>query len=449
MLGTNLSWTIISIISITIKWIILKAVLDEISKSKSSKLTLNIAMLISISIDILGLIYEFNPIFQMSIDIVTTSIFIIYNYYMSLIKGVFISALYQGIILFCEEIVYKLIFTIANKVSVINYLEYYTLLEDKTVRLELIIISNLILLSLIPITKAIKLQSEIRKRDYMYIIFSIISNIICVIVFFTIIFKEYHGITNTALDISILLVSFTVLVSSIFSTNLISRVIKDNRLRLENELIKESIDMQYKYYMSLKESQLEVRKLYHDMKNHMICIENLYGKNDYLKSISSKLEESESIFDTGNMILDIILNDKKTICDNSGIDLTVDINFSKCDFIDISDVCSIFSNMIDNSIEACKKINDDSIAKKIKIKGTIVNRLYVIKCENTKVNKVRYIDNLIITQKKDKFLHGIGITSIKSSVEKYDGNLDIEVSKYDFSITIYIPLIKKKPQLDT
>ncbi|MCU9807185.1 hypothetical protein LEQ06_02715 [Paraclostridium sp. AKS46] len=42
----------------------------------------------------------------------------------------------------------------------------------------------------------------------------------------------------------------------------------------------------------------------------MICIENLYGKNEYVESINNQLKECNSIFNTNNMILDIILNDK-------------------------------------------------------------------------------------------------------------------------------------------
>jgi sensor histidine kinase regulating citrate/malate metabolism len=140
------------------------------------------------------------------------------------------------------------------------------------------------------------------------------------------------------------------------------------------------------------------------------------------------------------MILDIILNDKKNICQSKGIDLFADINFKECDFIDVADVCSIFSNMIDNAIEACEKIENNNIVKKIKIKGTIVKKLYVIKCENTKTNKVELKNGLAITDKKDKFLHGVGISSMKTSIETYNGNLEVNDLENKFLVNICIPL---------
>ncbi|MDY6593579.1 GHKL domain-containing protein [Clostridioides difficile] len=47
-----------------------------------------------------------------------------------------------------------------------------------------------------------------------------------------------------------------------------------------------------------------------------------------------------------------------------------------------------------------------------------------------------------MTSKKDSFLHGIGISSVKSSVGKYNGNVEIYSDKNKFTITIYIPLTR-------
>lgn len=100
-----------------------------------------------------------------------------------------------------------------------------------------------------------------------------------------------------------------------------------------------------------------------------------------------------------------------------------------------------FSNMIDNAIEACSKIDEKDIRRFIKIKGTIVNEFFVIKCENSKINKVKVKNNNIKTDKKDTNLHGIGIKSIKTSVQKYDGEVFIDYQDYKFIVKIYIPMI--------
>ncbi|HBY3419415.1 TPA: GHKL domain-containing protein, partial [Clostridioides difficile] len=54
--------------------------------------------------------------------------------------------------------------------------------------------------------------------------------------------------------------------------------------------------------------------------------------------------------------------------------------------------------------------------------------------------KVIIKNNKIFTSKKDKFLHGIGIESIKSSIRKYNGELKIKDSEYKFIVTAHIPI---------
>lgn len=230
--------------------------------------------------------------------------------------------------------------------------------------------------------------------------------------------------------------------SSFLLLMIVFKIIKDIKEKSEERLLKEKIDIQYKYYLNLQESQNKVKKLYHDINNHIFCIKNLsYDKEDvnkYIEEMSKELNQFKEIHNTGNMILDIILNEKQNICNENNIDLTCDVNFSKCNFIEMTDVCSIFSNILDNAIEACNKTYMDK--KYIKIRGTLVKSYYVIRCENSKTNKLEIKNSKIITSKKDKFIHGIGLKSVKSSIKKYNGDLEIEDFKNKFLLQIYIPI---------
>lgn len=48
-----------------------------------------------------------------------------------------------------------------------------------------------------------------------------------------------------------------------------------------------------------------------------------------------------------------------------------------------------------------------------------------------------------ITSKEDKFYHGMGIESIKSSIYKYDGDIRIKKDESKFIVSIYLPMDKK------
>ncbi|EQE01545.1 UNVERIFIED_ORG: sensor histidine kinase VirS domain protein [Clostridioides difficile Y384] len=51
---------------------------------------------------------------------------------------------------------------------------------------------------------------------------------------------------------------------------------------MQNEVIKNKLDIQYSHYLSIQESHAKVKKLYHDINNHIYCIENLKYKKGKL-----------------------------------------------------------------------------------------------------------------------------------------------------------------------
>lgn len=459
MLENNFIYILIIFISSAIELTTLSVLLNEFVELKNNKKNIINSLIIFIILTSICEIIEmiimlksnwtieeaslWMVVVKFAKSIVSTTlinIFIKINYKVEIKKIVLISISYILFLGLLNEIIYAFLSLLCNRLIDMEYGWYYTLRYEKLIFLEVNILTKLLLIYIVTIIKTVKLKVNLNNKQYKYIFFSIILNLLSAILIFATIYKTTQSITNFALDFVIALISSSILILNIFFMWLIIRVSKDSNLRAENKCIKENIQLQHQYYLNMQESQMKVKKLYHDMKNHMICIENLYGKNEYVESINNQLKECNSIFNTNNMILDIILNDKKRICESKGIDLIANINFKECNFIDSADVCSIFSNMIDNAIEACENIEDNSISKKINIKGTIVKSLYIIKCENPKNNIIKLKSGKILTNKKDKFLHGIGISSMKNSIEKYNGNLEVNDLNTRFLINICIPL---------
>lgn len=434
MLEIDLFLILKTILSTIVELVVLRFLLDEVSKRKRSKFQLNTSLTIAATVILILTVIVIHINIKLFICITITYLIYSYNYEVGKEKCLFTSLLYWLLLIGFDSIGLSM-------VVFINEIQDMTkLLDNNFYRLELIILSKLLLILLIPMIKVMKLDLLIRKKDYMYLNILIFTNIISIIVIFGYIFKD-KDINDLE---HILIVSVVLLSSNMSLVSIIGRIMKDNKIRAEYEITKEKMNMQYKYYLNLQKSHERTKKLYHDMNNHMICIQNIYDKHElskkYIEDINNQIKDCKSTFDTKNIILDVILNEKKSTCNQSDINFLVDINFAKCGFIEITDICSIFSNMIDNAIEACNKINDSSISKEIKLRGSFVNKFFVIKCKNTKVNHINLIKNKLITDKEDSFLHGIGINSIKSSVEKYNGNVEISSDKNSFTMIIYIPI---------
>ena len=231
------------------------------------------------------------------------------------------------------------------------------------------------------------------KRNYIYLSLALIVNLINIIVSYISKKLERFNLASDQYILDHIVTPKLILASTIVLVLLFVKVIKDNKIKSQKELMKNKLDMQYEHYLSVQESHMKVRKLYHDINNHISTIDNLKNNskevNEYVNNLKDEIKEFKSIYNTGNMILDIIINEKSEICSKKGIKFICDINFSKVNFIKPIDVSSIFANILDNAIEACDKIHDENINKYIRIKGTISKSYFVLKCENSKVNIIK------------------------------------------------------------
>lgn len=370
-----------------------------------------------------------------------------YNYFykMGYIKYSIFFYLFSVYYKCLDAVIYRILF-FAITGNVISSKE--SLLVPYLESIKIQIYSNLIIILIYLIfsffRKSIKLISQ-DKRNYVYLLFALLVNTMNMLVNYVLKKLERFGsLHSEGYYFDNFVNPKLVGASSIFLILLFKEIIKENRLKSQAELIKNKLDMQYAHYLSIQESHMRVKKLYHDINNHIYCIDNLRNNskeiNEYVNNLKDEIKTFKYIYNTGNMILDIIINEKSEVCLKKGIKFTCSINFSKVNFVKPIDVSSIFSNILDNAIEACDKIVDENINKYIRIKGTITRSFFVLKCENSKLNQLTFNKNILLTNKMDKFVHGIGIQSIKSSLQKYNGELLFENSIDKFILNIYIPL---------
>ena len=156
-------------------------------------------------------------------------------------------------------------------------------------------------------------------------------------------YYKHEKVDNIVMVFSVILL----FLSNISLLLVTSKIIKDNKIKIESELVDNKKDMEHKYYEKLEDNNEKVRKLYHDMKNHLMCIGSLCDNDesiDYINNLNKELVGLDRTFNTGNRVLDIILSEKKTTCLEKGIKLTTEIDFSRSDFMDMLDISAIFSN---------------------------------------------------------------------------------------------------------
>lgn len=438
MLDNNYIWIIITITIMALELILLNKIITNTSNIRVSKLKANITLTLLFLFTIYTVFRNIYPEYRVVMVIGLTISYYRYICDENIIKIITIPLIYWMILLGIDSV--SMSITVwANSLNSMS-----ALMEPNIYRLQSIILSKSILTVVVICYSKLKLTIDISKRDILYILIPMVSNTISFVAIYRYIIDMNDKYILGGREL--IIISFLLILSNLCLVLSIRKSILDNKMIAEGKLIKEKMNMQYTNYINMQKDYMKVRQLHHDIKNHIACIKGVTQSNNdatnYISSIENELDRYDNSFDTGNMILDIILNEKSKICKDGNIKLQIDINnFNICSFIDTIDICSIFSNILDNSIEACKKITGSE--KAIILRGTIVNDFFVIIIENTKQNKVNIKNNNIKTDKKDTYLHGLGIKSVKDSVHKYGGEVVIDHSENKFIMKIFIPIVPK------
>lgn len=226
--------------------------------------------------------------------------------------------------------------------------------------------------------------------------------------------------------------------------------------REEAQVNADYLEAQAKYYENIKKSNSEIRKLRHDYRNHLTVLSLLIGNGDtekaldYINDMNGNLLSPISICNTGNETSDAIISDKISKATELGINLIVEGKFSYPDMKPI-DICTILGNVLDNAIEAVTRENKKHTLqnKDIHLAFIVTNNFFMINETNKTVTPLKYDGSVVVTSKKDSGLHGLGLSNIKTSAEKYNGDVEISCTpspdvdnEFDYSISIMIPIVE-------
>lgn len=247
-----------------------------------------------------------------------------------------------------------------------------------------------------------------------------------------------------------LIVYFAAGVLCIFA---IAAFVVKNENKYYNSVTKINEDLlnaQLNHYEAIKQSNFELRRIKHDMKNHLLVIKELSsaGKatevTSYADELLGEIASSETFYRTGNEIVDAIISDKKAKAGKRGISLEVTGNIVGCE-INPVDLCTIIANLLDNAIEAVSKLYGLNTSEKHNVIALDFkkNANFVLITEtNYALAKMREENNRFISSKGGSD-HGFGIYNIKNAVYRNGGEFKYSVKEeefFKFEFEIMLPL---------
>ena len=172
----------------------------------------------------------------------------------------------------------------------------------------------------------------------------------------------------------------------------------------------------------------------------------MLGKEQNAESVR-KMTELISIYDsiykTGNDTLDLVLMEKKLLCEGKGIEFKIVADGKQLDFMDDGDIYILFGNLLDNAVESSVK-NPKKENRFIRLNIYTRGEMLYINEENDCTEQPEIDGAFPKTTHTEKSGHGYGVRSMDYLVRQYSGEIVFEAENGLFRVEIMIPIPGEK-----
>lgn len=369
----------------------------------------------------------------------TNFIFLSTQYCLNWYSAFFHSSMLTAIMMTCELIVYY---------SIIYFMpQFFT--KNKIHNLSVFAIcSKLIFFTAVSIILHLYFLKKQHSREEQHnksVFFLILIPVTSLFVMLTFVKISDSSILSPALNWMITLSTVFLLVINllVFGVNQYNQ--KKNLEFTEMQLLlqKEANAAQYYEMMLLQNENQSI--LIHDIKKHLQSIDMLNSQNErekisaYIHQLmkSSNLKEVSRLCD--NEMLNMVLSRYQRECMDRHIAFHADIRKGTLNDISDSDITSLFCNLLDNAVEAADGIPDAfievSTGRREKTPFVVITVI-----NSSRKNPFFKQTDKLNSSKKDKSKHGFGIKSIRKTISKYYGDMQMYYSNDSLTFHTIITL---------
>ncbi|WP_419079222.1 sensor histidine kinase, partial [Sellimonas intestinalis] len=215
---------------------------------------------------------------------------------------------------------------------------------------------------------------------------------------------------------------------------------KNQSLKQENQILevreKLELDNMRDMTKALEQNRIQV----HDMRHHMIILREYALKKEY-EAIETYLDQLlESYVEvqeerwTRIRNLDILLSEKKKEANLENIRFQIETDVLQSLPFKETETSVLFGNLLDNAIEACKKMKTETRWIRVEIRQRKGFLFFTI--ANSIGKRPQEKDGQFVSDKEDKKVHGYGLKSIRRIVKKYGGSFQCDVVEEEVKISI-------------
>lgn len=321
----------------------------------------------------------------------------------------------------------------------------FSLRDDKTANVFSNIVAILVLWILLLICKYF-FDKALKHKNYSSgmwpLVIIIVSQLMCSAAI-TISIYNNNNFELTSANIILWIFIIATIICMVISDIALYKVLLVNS---ENHDLKEALELsnlknklELEYYNKMKASIAETRKMNHDISNMITVVKAMVNDNSdnntkranaIIQDLTETLENNKIKKFCDNELVNIIMIKKYDAIKVNHIEFSSNLNVPNNIDIKNTDLCRLFTNIIDNAIESCVSSNEKSKAFII-LSSQIKDDSFVVKCSNYCDHNISdNLDNLQSTKQNHK---GIGIEILKNITESYSGYFTVSCEDNTFT----------------
>lgn len=382
----------------------------KISKSK----TLLISSCLYAVLYVLCISLNFNEIINAAAFVIANLLIIFCSYKASFLSSLFHAAVLSCIMTFSESLI------IYITASVLN-ISTYSYKQDFISFCMLCITSKFLYYAFTRILSLIMNKDKSVRGSHWLLFVMPLSSIFCSILIH---YLSSYVKNNTTIYILCFASILLLFGANIIIFHVYNKLSKTTEQLYELKAIEQKQEIDNTYMQIIEENNNDFKIFCHDIKNHLEQISKLSDNpkiKEYVNSLYGTVNEYSYTGMSDNKVLDIIISKYKSLCQNKSINISFDTKTANLDFMEDIDLANVMNNLLDNAVEAAEKSSEKRISVSVYSKN---NTMQIIKITNSSDTAPKVSEQRLLTSKKNKTLHGLGLTSVKNTLKKYDAILD-------------------------
>jgi hypothetical protein len=216
---------------------------------------------------------------------------------------------------------------------------------------------------------------------------------------------------------------------------------KNAILSENNRMMNQQLVLQKNYYQMFGESIDNIRKSEHDLRHHLNHVKSLVENDkrdkaqDYIGKIIDTQPSLNKVVFCHNDTINALVGYYADLCQREEIELELALSVPERLTIDDVDLCVIFGNLLENAVEASRKITKGK--KHIFVASQTSGNKLLITADNTYEEALRVKNGTYLSSKR-KNAAGIGLASITAVAKKYGGQAFFKAENQKFQASIIL-----------